>query len=47
MYQVLDQYPATVSGSKKKKLAELTLLEKLDIYDDVVVKKDYHENVCA
>ena len=33
-------------GYKKRKLVELTKEEKLDVVEDVVVKKDYHENIC-
>ena len=28
-------------------MAELEIEEKLEIVDDILVKKDYHENICA
>ena len=36
-----------IRGYKRRKLSELEMEEKLDIVDDIIVKKDYHENICA
>ena len=43
----IPDYVCTIKGYKKKKLRDLTIEDKLDIVDDVMVKKDYHENICA
>ena len=40
-------YQCTMHGYKRRKLTDLTLEEKLEVVDDVVVKKDYHENICS
>ena len=31
---------------KKRNLRDMSLEEKLEVIDDVLVKKDYHENIC-
>ena len=32
---------------KRRKLTDMSLEEKLEVVDDVMVKKDYHENIYA
>ena len=34
-----------MQGYKKRKLTELTLEEKMRVYEDVKVKMEYHQNV--
>ena len=43
----LPCYEHQIRPNKKRKLTELSIEEKLDMYDDLKVKKDYHENICA
>ena len=40
-------YQHQIVGSKRRKLHDLTIDEKIDIVEDAIVKKDYHENICA
>ena len=47
--ELIRDYPSYVCsghGYKKRKLVDLEIEEKLEIVEDVMVKKDYHENVC-
>ena len=34
-------------GYKKRKLRDLPIEEKLDLVEDIYIKKDYHENISA
>ena len=34
-----------MQGYKKRKLTELTIEEKMDAYEDIKIKMDYHQNV--
>ena len=47
---MVSEYPdyiCSTQGYKKRKLKDLTVEEKLDIVEDVQIKKDYHENICS
>ena len=41
------EYICSTRGYKKKKLKDLTIEEKIDIINDVMVEKDYHDNICS
>ena len=41
------EYVCSIKGYKKRKLTDLEIEEKLEIVEDVMVKKDYHENICS
>ena len=41
------RYICQTQGSKMRKLRDLSLEQKLDIVDDVFIKQEYHENICA
>ena len=43
----LPSYEHQIRGNKRRKLTDLSIEEKLDICDDLMVKMDYHENVSA
>ena len=47
LYQDCAEYECSISGYKRRKLRDLSLEEKIDIVEDVLVKKDYHENICS
>ena len=47
MYKDCLSYQYTVSSYKKRKLNNLTVEEKIDLAEDIFIKKDYHENICA
>ena len=47
MNRDFPEYVCNIRGYKRRKLAELEMEEKLEIVDDILVKKDYHENICA
>ena len=46
-FQGIPEYQPQIRGYKRRKLCNLTIEEKLEIFDDVIVKKDYHENIQA
>ena len=43
----MPEYQYQIGKNKKRKLTDLSIEEKLEIYDDLKVKKDYHENISA
>ena len=43
----IPDYVCSIKGYKKLKLKDLSIEDKLEIVDDVMVKKDYHENICS
>ena len=43
----LPEYEHQIKATKKRNLKELSLDEKICIVEDIIVKKDYHENVCS
>ena len=47
MQEDYSSYQCSTLGYKKRKLTQLSLEEKLSIVEDIIVKKDYHENVSA
>ena len=46
MARDFPEYICSTNSYKKKKLSDLTIEDKLEIVNDVMVKKDYHENIC-
>ena len=42
-----DDYECSTLSYKRRKLTDLTLAEKLQIFEDIAIKKDYHDNVSA
>ena len=47
MNRDFPDYICSTKGYKKRKLSDLDMEEKLEIFDDVMIKKEYHENICA
>ena len=43
----IPEHQHQMRGTKKRRLLDLSLEEKLQVVDDIMVKKDYHDNVCA
>ena len=47
LHQDHPEYQYQIQGYKRRKLRELSIDEKIGIVDDVMVKKDSHDNVCS
>ena len=43
----MPNYHHQIKCYKHRKLKDLTIEEKLEVVSDAIVKKDYHENICA
>ena len=43
----LPEYEHQIHGYKKRKLKDLSLDEKIGVVEDIIFKKDYHDNVCS
>ena len=41
------QYQYVTKGYKQRKLRDLPIEEKLELVEDIYIKKDYHENISA
>ena len=43
----MPNYHHQIKGYKRRKMKDLTVEEKLEVVSDAIIKKDYHENICA
>ena len=43
----MPNYTHQIKCYKRRKLIDLTVEEKLEVVSDAIVKKDYHDNICA
>ena len=41
------EYICSTAGHKRRKLGDLTVEERIEVADDLIVQKDYHDNICA
>ena len=47
MTRGLPEYEHQIHCYKNRKLPELSLEERIGIVEDIIIKKDYHNNVCT
>ncbi len=43
----IPKYECQIQGYKMRKLTDLTLEEKIDVANDAIFLKDYHQNICS